>query len=150
MIILYVLLIVGVIDPQPKAQQLHRASTNNSSTEPNSNLDPTIAGVFHPDSEQADLMKDETTEAITSSTTTTTTTTESTAVTFPDEAVPGAYEGEFRITNVAWNDKLMDEESDEFKQLSAQIEEQLKQLAPDAEAVKVVNFRSGSVVVKFR
>ncbi len=63
--------------------------------------------------------------------------------------MPGAYESEFRVTNLDWDPKLEDKESQEFKQLTAEVESQLGELYPGAQ-VKVVDFRRGSVVVKFR
>ena len=63
--------------------------------------------------------------------------------------MPGAYESEFRVTNLDWDPKLQDKESQEFKQLTAEVESRLGELYPGAQ-VKVVDFRRGSVVVKFR
>ena len=73
--------------------------------------------------------------------------------------VKHSYEGKFRITNHAWDDRLRDSSSDMFKELAASLEEGIQEmLVPessllnnDAEFyVTVLDFQPGSVVVHYR
>ena len=73
--------------------------------------------------------------------------------------VKHSYEGKFRITNHAWDDRLKDSSSDMFKELKADLEEGIQEiLVPessllnnDAEFhVTVLDFQPGSVIVRYR
>ena len=63
--------------------------------------------------------------------------------------VENAYDGRFRITNLAWNSILSDKNSQEAKDLKNKVEEELMKVYPGAK-VKVTGFEQGSVIVKFK
>ncbi len=64
-------------------------------------------------------------------------------------SVSDAYDGEFRITNLAWDERLSDSSSPMFQNLSEKLEKELAEIYPEAE-ISVMKFRPGSVVVKYR
>ena len=75
----------------------------------------------------------------------------------PSWAVPNAYEGNFEIKNLAWDDRLSNNDSEMFRDLAGKLEigleETLVTNAMRAEGVfnvKITHFESGSVVAHYR
>ncbi len=67
------------------------------------------------------------------------------------------YDGTFRITNVAWDDRLNNKTSDMYKEMSSKVEAGLEAVLVPLEfrdradfTVTVMGFSSGSVVVNYR
>ena len=72
-------------------------------------------------------------------------------------AVENAYDGEFKVTNVAWDSRLLNSDSEMFKNMAAKLEVALYELFTNSRLrdeadfnIRVTSFASGSVVVKFR
>ena len=72
-------------------------------------------------------------------------------------SVKHAYEGQFRITNHAWDSDLEDNTSEKFTELSTRLEDGISEMLVPAilnnEAefhVSVVNFTQGSIIVHYR
>lgn len=67
------------------------------------------------------------------------------------------YEGEIAISNVAWDDRLSDPQSEMFKDLASKFEVGLDELFITSDLldeavfnIRVTSFNSGSVIVNFR
>ena len=78
-------------------------------------------------------------------------------VSFFKFSVSNVYDGEFKISNHAWNDLLLDSNSEMFKDMAGKIEVGLDELFVNSalrdEAIfniRVTSFSPGSVIVKFR
>ena len=71
--------------------------------------------------------------------------------------VEKVYDGQIEITNVAWDDRLLDSSSEMFKDMAGKLEVGLDELFITSELLdeavfnlRVTSFESGSVIVNFR
>ena len=63
--------------------------------------------------------------------------------------VPNAYDSEIRLTGLDWSDSLLDPKSPRRRDITEEIEAELESMFRGAR-VRIVEYREGSVIVKFR